>query len=119
MNVCNKHQCTFIFVCFYCQSEKIAELERVSEERTCMTLSPELQAKQFIPGNKFKVNGTALHHNGIVTIVDPLGEVLKARAEGKPLSESTTHRPGLVAAFDPEYPETLWWWFAPHQLEKE
>lgn len=73
-------------------------------------------------GDKYKVNGTPLHNGHVVTIVDPLVELLKARDEakrtGRKLSEGPIRRPGLVAAYDPAYPSTLWWWFAPHQLER-
>jgi hypothetical protein len=72
-------------------------------------------------GAKYKVNGTPLHHHHVVTIVDPETEVLKARYEakrtGRKLSEGSIHRAGLVAAYDPAFPSTLWWWFAPHQLK--
>lgn len=77
--------------------------------------------KDFDVGDQYIVQGTPLHHGHIVTIVEPQSELHKARAaarkEGKRLSESgDVHQPGMVAAFDPAFPATLWWWFATHQL---
>lgn len=72
------------------------------------------------PGVTARVNGTPLHNGHTVTIVDASSELVKARFQaektGRPLSEGPVSRPGLVPAFDPAYPSTLWWWFAPHQL---
>lgn len=68
-------------------------------------------------GTECVVSGTPLHHGHRVKVVDPRGEYARANATGRRLSGNpTTHRPGMVAAFNPAYPTTLWWWFAPHQL---
>jgi hypothetical protein len=73
---------------------------------------------QIVTGSQYVVNGTPLHNGHIVTVVNPQAEIDKIpygdlhKLRGNP----TRQRTGLVAAFDPAYPSTLWWWFAPHQL---
>ena len=72
---------------------------------------------EFLIGQKFRVRGAEIHHGHVVTIVSPVDELSKARKAGIQVAGGLTHRPGLVAAFNPLFPSTLWWWFAPHQLE--
>lgn len=80
-----------------------------------------MRLKDCTPGVEARVSGTALHHGHVVRIVDARGELVRAREQarqsGAQLSEGPISRGGLVPAFDPAYPTTLWWWFAPHQLE--
>lgn len=72
---------------------------------------------KFKIGDKYQVRGHGIHHNAIVTIVDPETEYWRAKGTGKPLGVTfELSRSGLVAAFNPAYPATLWWWFAPHAL---
>jgi hypothetical protein len=71
-------------------------------------------------GKSYRVDGTPLHHGHVVTVVDPQTEIDKIpftklrELRGNP----TRQRSSLVAAFDPAYPSTFWWWFAPRQLRE-
>ena len=78
--------------------------------------------KDFKIGEKYRVNGmpTPLHNEDIVIVVDPETEYKKALKEGKRLEGNILwRRPGLIPCFNLKYPETLWWWFAPVQLQEK
>lgn len=73
---------------------------------------------EFLVGQKFRVRGADIHHGHVVTIVSPVDELSKAKETGVQVTGFLTpYRAGLIAAFNPSFPSTLWWWFAPHQLE--
>ena len=58
-------------------------------------------------------------HSGIGWIVDPAQEYERARLAGRSLRGAKQFKNGgLIAVYDPKYPETLWWWLHPMQLTR-
>jgi hypothetical protein len=68
---------------------------------------------------KYKVNGTPLHNGDIVYLVSCWNrewEKDNYRNNSESLFQSKV-RDGWIPCYNPKYSSTMFWWFAPCQLE--